>query len=766
VGALLLWALRPHPFLWALVAAYGIAWLLAAYSPGDRKAGSRGVEIGAAPWKAAALLLVLLAIPLLRLHGDRVDLLWNEGLYGVGQQLQDRLRLEKLPAIAPPVVFSDHPQSLYVHAPDADEVSLDLGAGTNSSSIVLEGEDLGSGLFRLRYDPRKNGILATETASVEATLLVDGSRHRRDLAYVRPEAHPRWFSSAPEAGLAAAASEETDEVFILNRGGLQHRIPVGDGPTDTAFFAQGTRLAVAHRYDSQVWILDPATGEILNHLESGSFQMRVEVSGDGGTLAVARGGLSPEIRLYSLPSLEPLETLPLKASPDWIAFGTTADEILYSSASSSNLFRISKEAVLEKPGIWAAEPPLSLGRPVVTMEASLDGGILYVATTDYSPSGDPHRGNHFIQDQILAIDTATWEVRQRLLTARRTPRQTQAGNLDSGVSPMGMVAGGDGSLLVAFAGTDEVWILPDGLTGEPKIIDGYALDLVAPHGVADLGLGYWAASSPGGGAIAVYGPDGDEPMVAFVGVAPPDDDLFHEEEGSLSRQALNLRSGELAFYESTRSGISCQSRHLHGGTDGAPHDIGQTPLLPTLTTRGITGTAPYLRDGSFPRIRDLNDNLAETLYRGYQRRDSDRRLALEAFVESLPREVNPRLLEEDFATPASLERQRRGAAAFVAGRCLLCHTFPAFTNLSQHPTRSLFPEYGRSTREGAEQSPTLLLDTPALLGTHARTHFLQDGRAHSLAEVLDEHNASNLHGDSAALTEEQRGDLIYFLESL
>lgn len=745
VGALLLWQIRQVPAFWALIAAYGLAWLVLAYLDRGRKANRP-----AAGWKVWTILVLVVAGPLLALYADRYDLLWEEGLHGLEANLGDRLRLESLPSIAPPIVFADHPQSLYVHAPQGRILQLELGAG----AAPLEAQNLGVGLFRVDYDPRRHGLPETDLATLEATLTVDGKRHRRRLAYVRPAAHPRWLASAPEAGLAAAASEETDEVFILSRDGLERRLAVADGPTDTAFFDGGRKLAVAHRFSPSLWLIDPATGETLKTRDVGPFQVRLAVSPDGSALAVARAGLEPAIDLLALPSFEKTASVPLERAPDWLAFGPSKDVLVYSSRPERSLFRLVREGEA-----WRQEPALQLGRPAVTLAPSATGETLFVATTDYRPDGEPHRGNHFLQDQILAVAVEPWEVQDRLLTNRRTPRQHRAGNFDQGVSPMGMTARDDGSLLVAFAGTEEVWILPSGLDGSPRVIDGYDLDLVAPHGVADLGEGYWAATSPAGGAMAVYGP-GDT-LQKFIGVAPPDADLYAAPEGSLDRLTLTLRGGERAFYEGTRAGVSCQSCHLHGSTDHSSHDIGQEPLLPTLTVAGVTGTAPYLRDGSFPQVKDLDSHLARNLYRGYRREMPERGATLQTFVESLPREVNPRrlqaLLEPETADPDS---ERRGAAAFVAARCSLCHTLPAFTNLSRHPTRSLFPEYG------AGLSPKVQLDTPSLLGSHGRSHFLQDGRAHDLLDVLEKENPSNRHGDTASLSDQEKRDLVTFLEAL
>ncbi|MCG8457045.1 MAG: hypothetical protein MI919_12250, partial [Holophagales bacterium] len=289
----------------------------------------------------------------------------------------------------------------------------------------------------------------------------------------------------------------------------------------------------------------------------------------------------------------------------------------------------------------------------------------------------------------------------------------------------------------------------------PSVTAGADLDLISPHGVADLGQGVWAATSPAGGALALFDGDG---LRRFVGVARKDGDLATGSPGSLDAQALVLRRGERAFYEATRSGISCQSCHLHAATDHSPHDIGQYPLLPTLSVRGVTGTSPYLRDGSFPRVRDLHHGLAEPLLRGYRRYSASRPEDLESYVESLARAVHPAHIE----TPGGLGKEdieilRRGWQAFTLARCEMCHSPPAFTNLSSHPARSLFPEYG------ADLPRTARLDTPSLLGIGAKDHWLQDGRARTLASVLREHNAANRHGDTAALTDSELRDLVGFL---
>jgi cytochrome c peroxidase len=183
-------------------------------------------------------------------------------------------------------------------------------------------------------------------------------------------------------------------------------------------------------------------------------------------------------------------------------------------------------------------------------------------------------------------------------------------------------------------------------------------------------------------------------------------------------------------------------------------NIGERRLAPTLTVRGVAGTAPYLRDGSYPRIRDL-EHLARTLFRGYSRRAPGRAHTLEAFVESLPRKPSPGLHRA-----RDLTRERRGLDVFVRAGCPTCHAFPAFTNLGQHPLGTLFPD--RAGDLGADSA----LDVPSLIGVARGGPFLTDGRAESLEAVVRDHNDAGRHGQTRGLDDEEIADLVHFLEML
>jgi cytochrome c peroxidase len=161
-----------------------------------------------------------------------------------------------------------------------------------------------------------------------------------------------------------------------------------------------------------------------------------------------------------------------------------------------------------------------------------------------------------------------------------------------------------------------------------------------------------------------------------------------------------------------------------------------------------------LRDGSYPRLRDLDD-VAQTLYRGYLRNQAARGETIEAFVRSLPRRDNPH-----GASERDRSAEHRGLAAFYKAQCDTCHRPPAFTDLAQLPLRFLFPD------QAAHLDTEEILDTPSLLSVSASAPYLNDGRAATLENVLVAENSQNRHGDVQSLTDSECRDLIAFLRSL
>ncbi len=726
VVGLSLWSVAATPRFWAVTACLGLAWVLLNVDRAARLSyakvfdGARGL-----------VLLALLATPALAALAEHAEgFAYGEGLHGVAANLRDRARLERLPSIHPGVLFGDHPQRLYVAAPGAERLEVSFG-----TSRAPEVDDLGGGLFRVRYDPRIHGAPG-HRRSIDAVLRVDGTRHVRAMDVVAPAPHPRFLCASRDRQRAFVPSEETDELVMVTDAGLGFRAPVGDGPTRCVEADGG--VYVAHRHERTLLVLDPATGRVRRRIATRGPGIALARSFDRAFVYVGIEGREPGVEVVRVADATSIQFLPLATAPEWLGAGSDGS-VIATFRSERTIRRLARRG----DRLERAAENVPMERPVVTLTTSADGEHAFATATDFREAvgAPPHpRGNHFVQDQILVLRTADLKVVGRHFTPRRGSEQDEPASLTRGVSPMGIDALDDGSLLVAFAGTDEVVRLDPWSDLSWLRIEAAPDRLPAPHGVVQLAGGSIVVSSPVGGAIAVY--DGTRRKARVLL-----DDFARADYPLVDRR----RHGERVFYEATRTGVSCASCHVHADTDHSVHNIGPRLPLFTLTVRGLAGTAPYLRDASHPMLSDLVD-VSEGMLRGFLRGDDGRRRAIETYLASLPRAPSPH--------DPPIERLREGFAAFRRAGCDLCHSAPAFTNLGQHPIPALFPEYART------MAPSDPLDTPTLLGVHASAPYLQDGRAETLREVLRTHNRSNRHGDTAALDERAMDALVTFLEAL
>ena len=660
---------------------------------------------------AATLVLLMLAGRGLRTLPE------SEGLTELAPRLLDRLAFASEVSIGPPLLRWDQPQSFFVRgAENAAQASLVIG------DHEQEGVALGHGVFRFDLRLEEEGR-STWDEAFPIELVVDGARHTQHVLAVRPLAHPSRIGLGEDR--ACIVSEETDEVRLIEaRGALSEPLAAGNGPLDCAFLNGST--FIASRYDSYITRLE--AGGLVRGAEIGPGAVALERA--GAHLVVLVQGMASEILLLGRAGTQVVARLAIEGSPIDLAVGGDTLFVATHSPARIHRIRIQGEALVQ-------EGSLALSMPAFALAArELE---LVIATTDFHDPRTENRGNHFIEDQLVWLDAATLLPLRIEPTARRTARQDHAGDVDRGLSPISLAFDAEGALLVAFAGSFELARFPRaGLPVYREVRE----ELGMPRAFVALG-GHYLATSASDGTSGVY--DRSLMPIRVDAWALSAHDLLERDPS-----ALRLRMGEHAFSEGTRAGPSCQSCHLHGTTDGEAHNIGGRVLAPTLDVRGLEGTAPFLRDGSYPRLGDLYD-VAVQEYRGYRASEGDRRATLEAFVRSLP------LPQID--APRDLERERRGLEVFFQARCAQCHAPPLFTNLSRHAARDLFPD--ASLREESSS-----LDVPSLRALRMSAPYLFDGRAASLEEVLTTHNAGNRHGDTASLSDAERGDLVFFLETL
>jgi cytochrome c peroxidase len=229
----------------------------------------------------------------------------------------------------------------------------------------------------------------------------------------------------------------------------------------------------------------------------------------------------------------------------------------------------------------------------------------------------------------------------------------------------------------------------------------------------------------------------DRARVATVALGPPQPD----------RTAA--QRGEAAFRDGRRSHdrwMSCASCHPAGHTTGLNFDtfgdsgFGAPKNTPSLL--GVAGSGPFTWTAKFDQLAGQVHQSFETSLRGPE---PEPRVVedLVAYLESLP-PAPPRRRADD---PAAV----RGAAVFTARRCQTCHEPPLYTIAA---TRDV----GLDDASGGHRR----FNPPSLRGVAWTAPYFHDGRARTLAEVLQVH----LPGKTDPLTSQDRDDLIAFLESL
>ncbi len=207
--------------------------------------------------------------------------------------------------------------------------------------------------------------------------------------------------------------------------------------------------------------------------------------------------------------------------------------------------------------------------------------------------------------------------------------------------------------------------------------------------------------------------------------------------------------GEALFLDGRRAmdrWMSCASCHNSGHTNGLNFDTqgdrgyGAPKNTPTLL--GVGPTSPFTWTGEFDRLADQVHQSLRTSLRGPEA-EPGMVNDLTAYLETLP-PPPPRRSADD---PAAL----RGAEAFRARRCVSCHRPPLYTSAG---TRDV----GLDDGPGGHRR----FNAPALRGVSWTAPYLHDGRAATLADLLDVHSP----GRKDPMDPRERDDLVAFLESL
>lgn len=685
LGAGFLWAWFPLPTVSALVWAYLVIVLGAGLLRGRGRGQRRHL-----PWELALPVSLMLLGPFLWALEREGPALWtNSQLEGLLSIYRDRARGLGPVRLHPIVVRDDQPQVLWAYGDGPAPLQIQLGA--NGPSLLAA--RIGPKVWRAVYDPRAHGGL-----KAEGPFIVTVGGREVEATAVRAGPRPDRLDEIPGGG-ALAVSAPTDEVLYISAAGELRRFPTADRPI-RAVAISATVAAVIHRFSPHLHRIALPSGQPLPPVPLAVSV--IDIASDGRRTVGVIGKSPPRLQIFS-PSNTWQVDVPFV--PRRLIGGGWPGTWFVEAEVEAALYRVTAPGEVQRVA--------QLGRPLYAAR-SLPHGCLEALVPDYRPLGDPGP-NHHVADHRVRLCP------DRRPDAETTFTRNDAGVILGGAGPRAISSGG----AIAFTGSDEVETPAWGRQPSP---------LPSPNGIARLGPDRWAVSSAVAGAIAIIDEAGH--LIAR-----------HDLIGAETPRADRLRRGERAFMEATKSGAACETCHLDRDSDRGAHDIGHPSPRPTLSVRGVAGTAPFLRVASYPDLSGL-EHFAQTILGGYHRHSETRAQDLLAYVESLPPLEPIRKL--------SAEGWREGWQAFESAGCPSCHTPPAFTNRAQYPQPLLFPG----------QPQGVLLDTPSLLGVAASPPYLHDGRAPTLRALFEDHDPAHRHGRFNQLDAGRREQLLHFLEAL
>jgi hypothetical protein len=657
--------------------------------------------------------------------------------------------------------------------------------------------------------------LPGETAQVTVALSVEGQRARSEvgLTVVNDAGFADWTQLVRAGDLLWAASATTDALARVDPAtGEVTRFPGGDGPSALATWTENdgaARLAVAHSWAKELWILDARSGALLRTLAAPAYATGLAVDPGRRLLLIAE---TAENTVRALSLDDGREVWRRDVLPDPRPLAIAGASVVVGSQATGELESLglddgrSGESIGPRPGtpiigghtephaqdVMGGKAPRALlwsprlARLFVTsigpnigpnpqrMEVSMNGGVGVVDLG--ARRFDRHLGFGAGVSEGMALDEET-------------------GRLYLADTAVGVVHAVDATALSAGDGPARKSVLWRLAVPPPA---GFPL----ARDAADYGVngraGVALHSGPralvlSGSAAQLYVLDRFTATVAVV-------EEVRTDRPRLARQiALEPSPGPrerrlgqvLYFTDMGRSGMTCDSCHLEGHDEGIlfekthPLRIYRSP-----TVRGSRETPPYFTPASTfsltetarmvgDRNRYMNPTLTESEVR-----------QLTLFSATLTTLPNP-YRGADGAPPSSVPLPGGGTGRPLEGRklfegkadCIRCHPPPLFTTDQDLSTRGRFIDVGTPRafplRTGDQETVFRGVGVPSLVGawdvfpmlTTGLAGFREEnGRAVPadrvpLRAMLDRFCAPP-HGNAAALDERERADLLAYLLTL
>jgi len=564
-------------------------------------------------------------------------------------------------------------------------------------------------------------------------------------------------------------------------------------PVDLLLLPDESRIVTANQTANSITLLDVSDGKIVAEAKCGVRPTSLAITADGQRV-LATATFSGELFVYSLSEdrLEQVGKVVLGFEPRGVVIspdGKTA-YVALSTAASVAVIDIDRCEVIDRiaVGRWPRYLAISPDGKRLAAGCNGDGGVSVVDTLARKQLyledflglnlGQMQVSNDglyvyfpwivYRQNPITAENIRRgWVLASRIARVRLDgPARREAIALDprgeAVGDPHGLALSPDEKTMVCTgSGTHELLIFR--LPGLPFQDYGGPGDHIDDELLADKNR--FERIALGGRPMAArFSKSGDKVYVAnYLQNSVQVVDMVHRRVERTIRlnpsiETTLVRRGESIFYDAARSldqWYSCHSCHYEGHTNAITMDTrndGRFRNFKTvLTLRGAAETKPWFWHGWAGDLETaLRRSMTGTML-GKEPSNEDVS-ALAAFIKTLTLPANSNRDGGQLSESAT-----RGEMIFQGTKasCAHCHPAPLFTDGAIH-------DVGLGSANDAYEG----YNTPSLRGIYDRTHFLHDGRARTLEEVLSgPHNPASVTG-MGELSDAEMQDLLAYLKSL
>ncbi|HTS82381.1 MAG TPA: MtsA protein [Myxococcaceae bacterium] len=658
-------------------------------------------------------------------------------------------------------------------------------------------------------------VLPAATAQVTAALSVEGQRARSEVGLtVVNDAAFADYTLLVRAGEALwAASTTTDTLLRIDpASGTVTRLAGGDGPSALATWTEpdgAPRLAVAHAWVPELWILDGRTGAVLRTLAAPAYATGLAVD-PGRRVALVAETVENTVRALSLDDGRELWRRDVLPDPKPLAL--TADAVVVGSQGGGEL-----EVLSLADGRSAASIAPGPGTPIVgghtephardvmggkaprALLWSARLGKLFVTSIGPNVGPNPQRMEVSMNGGVGVVDLGARRFERHLGFGAGVTEgmalDEETGRLYVADTALGLLRALDASLLAAGdveARRSEAWHLPiPPPPGFPLARDAADYGVNGRAGV-ELHSGPRALALSAGGSTLFVLDRFTSTLAVVEDVRSARPRLVRQIPLESAIGPRERRLGQVLYFaDMGRSGMSCDSCHLEGHDEGIlfekthPLRIYRSP-----TVRGTRETPPYFTPASTFSLAETSRMVGDrNRYMNPTLTESEvRELTLfSATVTNLP---NP-YRGPDGAPLVSVALPGGGTGRPLEGRklfegkadCIRCHPPPLFTTDQDLATRGHFIDVGTPRafplRTQSQETVFRGVGVPSLVGgwdvfpmlTTGLAGFREEGGRAVVSDrvplraVIDRYCAPP-HGNAASLGTQQKADLLAYLLTL